>query len=264
MRARGPFTDEHLVLRHAAAYGLPVPRVLAARALYDPAMGASGEMLGMVMEDLDPAAGTPTLAQAAAAAVAVHAVPPLPGRPGLDSANLAALPGRALKRLAGLQAAGRWQVPTVNKRLQMLADVAVDLARDAERSPFGMCHSEFHSTSLHVDATGQRRVLDMARAFTGPGLLDLVSWQGTQHPPDGTALRALLDAYAAAGGSAAVLGDRAGLPATQWALGWRRVWIVAWYIEQAARWMPDPARDEHSVTVVARHLVEAADAFGMQ
>ncbi|MCO6003762.1 hypothetical protein NE236_02110 [Actinoallomurus purpureus] len=70
--ARGPFTDEHLVLPHAAAHGLPVPGLLASATVYDPRLGSGGDSLGMVLEDLGPAVLVPTLGQAAAA-IAVHA-----------------------------------------------------------------------------------------------------------------------------------------------------------------------------------------------
>ena len=45
-------------------------------------------------------------------------------------------------------------------------------------SAFPRCtrvHSEFHPTSLHIGRDG-RRLLDFARTFNGPGLLDLASW----------------------------------------------------------------------------------------
>jgi hypothetical protein len=261
--ARGPFTDEHLVLRHASAHRLSVPRLLASATAYDPRLGAGGDSLGMILEDLGPAARVPTLEQAAAAAVAVHSVPVLPGRPGLDSATLAALPERGLKRLTTLQAAGRWHDPALARHLRALAAIAYERCHDAEIPPWGMLHSEFHPTSLHMDASGRWRLLDMARACTGPGVLDLVSWQGTQTAaPDTAALYELLVAYVAAGGPATALSDHSGLPVTRWAIGWHRLWIIDWYLEQAVRWMPDPTLDENAVAVVDRHLTEAVDALG--
>ncbi|WP_345433318.1 hypothetical protein [Actinoallomurus vinaceus] len=257
--SRGPFTDEHLTLRHARAHGLPVPELLSAATTYDPQTG--DDILGMLLEDLGDPAREPTLAEAAAAAVAIQQVPALPGRPGLDSAALATLPSRALKRLATLQAAGRWHDPALARHLRALAAVAYDRCHDAEIPPWGMLHSEFHPTSLHVDGSGRWRLLDMARACTAPGVLDLVSWQGTQTAPDTAALYELLVAYVAAGGPATALSNRAGLPVTRWAIGWHRMWIVDWYLEQAARWIPTPALDENAVAVVVRHLAEAVDAL---
>lgn len=150
----------------------------------------SDDFMGMLMEDLGSAVREARLTDAATAAVAVHAVPPLLDRPVLNSITLAVLPGRALDQLAELQKAGRWRDDRITKLLQALADVAADRARDAEIAPYATAHSEFHPTSLLIDAGGRCRVLDMARSFTGPGLLDLVSWQGTITAPDLTALRA--------------------------------------------------------------------------
>jgi hypothetical protein len=41
--------------------------------------------------------------------------------------------------------------------------------------------------------------VDLARAFTGPGLLDLASWHGTIAPPDPQAAVRLITAYIKAG-----------------------------------------------------------------
>jgi hypothetical protein len=257
--AGGPFADESRVLRHAAHHGVAVPRVYDVVTIHGP--DGRNDTMGMLMEDLGPAAREARLTDAAVTAVAVHAVPPLLGRSVLNSATLAVLPGRALDQLAELKRAGRWRDARIAKLLQALADVAVERARDAEIPPYATAHSEFHPTSLLVDASDQCRVLDMARSFTGPGLLDLVSWQGTTMAPDLPALRELLHAYVVAGGAESVLADRAGLPADAWALGWHRIWAVQWYIEQALVWMPKTIEDAASVAVVVRHLTEATEAL---
>lgn len=258
--AVGPFTGEPRVLRHAARHGLPVPRVHDAVTLHSPGEDHA-DYMGLVMADLGSPLREAVLEDAPAAAVAVHAVPPMHGRPVLRSATLAALPGRALDQLAALQAAGRWRDDRIAERLLALIAVADDRARDAAIPPYGMCHSEFHPTSLLV-ASEQVWVLDMARAFTGPGLLDLASWQGTTAVPDLGALRELIAAYVAAGGAESALDDRAGLPAEAWALGWHRIEAVAWFIEQALLWMPAaPERDAAGVAAVVRHLDEAAAAL---
>lgn len=249
--AREPFLDEARVLTHAADHGLPVPRLLAATEMHG--------VLGMLLEDLGAPAREATLDEAATAAVAVHHLPLPPQRlPVLDSAALAELPSRAREHLTLLRAAGRWaDTDDIDTDLQRLARLAELRARDAELPPYGLVHSEFHPTSLHIDRHRQWRLLDFARTFVGPGLLDLVSWQGTTQQPDKAALRNLLHAYVNAGGTSSALTDRAGLDAAEWAIGWHRVWIIEWYLEQALRWMPDPAFDDHDATVVRRHLVEA-------
>ncbi|MGW3859213.1 phosphotransferase [Micromonospora arida] len=67
--------------------------------------------------------------------------------------------------------------------LQRLAATARHRADGAERPPFGLCHGEFHRTSLHVSRTGCRLV-DWAKAFCGPGLFDLATWFGTRTPTE--------------------------------------------------------------------------------
>lgn len=257
--ARGPFAGEPRVLRHAARHRLPVPRVFADAAMHE-SDGTCGCMV-MVMEDLGRPLHEVGLADAAAAAVEVHGVPPLGERPVLTSRALAELPALALRRLGNLQDEGRWLGGRIPALLKRLAVVAPSRARDAECPPYGLVHGEFHPSSLMVDRHGQRRVLDMARACTGPGLFDLVSWQGTTSAPDRNALRDLLAAYVAHGGIDEAFAERAGLPAVEWAIGWHRVWICQWYIEQALRWIPDRAQDTVAVAVVIQHLNEAITAL---
>jgi hypothetical protein len=246
---REPFTGEARVLQHVNRWGVPVPDVHASV--------VRDGVLGMLMDDLGVPLADPTRAEAAVAAWRVHATEPLEGLPIVDREALTALPGRVLGRLGELRASGRWTETTdLDEPLTALAEHADRLSDGAELAPFGLCHSEFHPTSLHIGVDGWR-LLDWARAFVGPGLLDLASWQGTQHPADPVALRRLIREYVQAGGPMEAHRPRAGLPAEEWALGWHRLWIIAWYLDQAAVWMPDPARDEVTSAVVRRHVGEA-------
>lgn len=129
-------------------------------------------------------------------------------------------------------------------------------AAGAELPPFGWVHSEFHPTSLHF-TTDRWYLLDFARAFTGPGLLDLASWHGTTAAPDPARLRGFIEAYVAAGGHRDALAERGGLAAESWALGWHRVWASEWFIDQALNWIANPEDDPLYIPVVHRHL-EAA------
>lgn len=258
--SRGPLTDEHLILRHVSAHGLPVPRLLAAATVYD--VQARADSLGMVLEDLGEPARQPTTKDAAAAAAAIHRIPKLPGRPGIDSATLAGLPARALRRLSVLQDNGRWRDPRITRQLETLARTANVRCHDAELPPFGTCNSDFRPGSVRIGGDGRWRVLDMARSSIGPGLLDLASWQGTTTAPDIDAFHELLAAYVRAGGAPTVFAARAGLSVAQWAIGWHRLRVITWYLEQAARWMPEPERDEITIPVVHRHLAEAIEMLG--
>lgn len=248
--AAAPFTDEARVLDHVAGLGLPVPRVLAAE--------EGDDTLAMLITDLGPSHREPTLGEAAAAAATVHTAPPLPQAPVLDAVALASLPYSCLASLAELASRGRFvDSADMHDGLRRLAAVGDQRARNAETAPFGLCHSEFHPTSVHIDANGRWRLLDWARAFTGPGLLDLASWHNTTDAPDPTLLRHLIEAYVAAGGPAAATADRGGLPAEQWSIGWHRMWIIDWYLTQATTWIANPASDHAYQRVIRRHLGEA-------
>ena len=247
--AREPFTGEADVLWNLLVQGVPVPEVFASV--------VRDGVLGMLMEDLGEPVRSATVEDAVTAALRVHAAKPVDGLPVVDRAVLAALPGRALDRLAELRAAGRWtDTGGLDDPLMALADHADRLSAGAELAPYGLCHSEFHPTSLHVGADGWR-LLDWARAFVGPGLLDLASWQGTQEAADPASLRRLIRDYVRAGGPVETERPRAGVLAEEWALGWHRLWITVWYLDQSVVWMPDPARDVFAASVVGRHVEEA-------
>jgi hypothetical protein len=252
--AREPFTREDEILRAAAEAGVPVPRVLGSA-------GRDG-LLVVVLEDLGDPQREATDGEAATAAARLHAVAPPSSLPVLDEEALAALPGKALIHLQHLRAAGRWTQGTddLTNHLHALARAGPKRAAGAGMAPFGWVHSEFHSSSLHVGERGWR-LLDFAHAFAGPGLLDLAAWQGLAkaNPPDPQRLRALIAAYIAAGGPSDAQARRGGLSPEQWALGWHRVWAVEWFLEQAHKWISDPARDPGSIKVVRRHLTSGAN-----
>jgi hypothetical protein len=123
-----------------------------------------------------------------------------------------------------------------------------------------MAHSEFHPTSIHIGEDGRLAVMDWARAYTGSGLLDLVSWQGTTEPIDVDKVSALIDAYLAAGGPEEAKAERGGLPAPIWAIGWDKLWVTEWFLQSHARW-GDPRDDEWMRPIVARHLGEAVECL---
>lgn len=243
------FSAEPAALAHAATHGFPVPRLLAKEILDDGSMA-------MLIEDLGEPTREAGVSDAAETAVAVHACPPRAGAVVLDSAGLMELPVRALHWLKRLQDEGRWlNADDLQIALEQIVDVAERRARHADIPPFGTCHSEFHPTSIHIGSHGTR-ILDWARSYTGPGLLDLVSWQGTVEPVDLRKISDLIDAYAAAGGPAQVTAKRGGLPAHVWAAGWDKLWITEWFMQQAARWQ-NPADDAVTQQAVHRHIREA-------
>lgn len=251
--ARHPLTAEGDILAHVARHGLPVPSLEAA-------VTTSDELV-MVLEDLGAPERDAGLADAATAAVAVHRTPPPVGIPVLDRDILAALPTVAIERLGQLHAANRWPEPDADiDTLARLAAIADTRVEGTDLPPFGLCHSEFHPTSVHINDAGWH-VLDLARAFAGPGLLDLASWQGTTEAPDLDTLDALIDAYVTAGGADTSHAKRGGLTAAQWAMGWHRLWAIDWFLDLQTTWIADPDLDDVYRDVIRRHLTEAVECL---
>ncbi|MFG1827517.1 phosphotransferase family protein [Microbispora bryophytorum] len=248
--AAEPFTGEDRALKLAGVHGVPVPELYAST--------ISGGILGMLMQDLGEPAQEASDDDGVKAAVVLHRVRPSEILPTtLDADELRALPLRALAHLDYLRQVRRWKSTLdIAEMLSVLDKVAPAHAQGAELAPFGLCHSEFHPSSLHVGRTGWR-LLDFARAFNGPGLLDLASWPGTQQPANVKRVRRLIEAYVAIGGPQEALAPRGGLSAEAWALGWHRVWIVEWSMDQTVRWINDPSSDPVYIKAVRRHLREA-------
>ena len=249
-----PFANEASTLQHVAPY-VPVPDLLESRTLSD------GRLV-MLLHDLGPHPDEdPPVAVGARIAVAVHQCPPKRSLPRLTRARLAALPADALASLTALQRNGRWsEASDIRESLDALANVARQRSRGAQTQPYGMCHSEFHPTSIHSGPEGLR-VLDWARAFVGPGLLDLASWQDTPKPLSTDAIAEMLDCYVEAGGTTSAMSKRDGLAPQVWAGGWHRLWICEWYLQQAIFWIPDPDNDAAVQKTVRRHLAEATECL---
>jgi hypothetical protein len=246
--ADAPFDIEHIALRLAAKNGVPVPTLLAARTIPG--------ILGMLLEDLGEPVRDADDRDGARAAVHVHQVTAAaPGMTRLDAVALANLPGRITSRLQYLG------LVDLVENAHVLDAAAASRAAGAELPPFGLCHSEFHPTSLHISAS-DRRLLDFARAFIGPGLLDLASWHGTLDDPQPERTLGLIESYVAAGGSRHALAMRGGLDAASWALGWHRVWVVDWFAEQIERGWAKKAEDSWT-TAIGRHLGEACTLLKM-
>ncbi|MEV0446161.1 aminoglycoside phosphotransferase family protein [Streptomyces spectabilis] len=247
--AKKPFDSEDQALRLAHTLGVPVPKVHAS-AVLDGWLGMLLEDLGSPIRDADDLDG-------AAAAVVLHRTRKAAALPVLDQEALRSLPGRALDHLGQLRKAERWQdTDDIEAALDRLTQAAEARSVGATLEPFGWVHSEFHPTSLHIGQRGWR-LLDFARAFTGPGLLDLASWHGTLDEPDPARVRVFLETYVAEGGTPDALAERGGLAAEKWALGWHRMWAVEWFMEQSIRWINDPATDPTYTKVVRRHLTDA-------
>lgn len=250
--ATRPFEREDEALRLAGTLGVPVPQVHASTVM--------DGWLGMLMEDLGSSIREADDGDGATAAVRLHGTAAARSLPVLDQEGLSTLPTRSLEHLALLRSARRWQdAGDVKEALNKIALAAQVRSGGATMAPFGWVHSEFHHTSLHIGEHGSWRLLDFARAFTGPGLLDLASWHGTVEPPNPERLGAFLEQYVAAGGTPDALARRGDLAAERWALGWHRMWAVEWFMEQSVRWVDDPATDPAYLKVVRRHIADVMD-----
>ncbi|WP_399935697.1 phosphotransferase family protein [Streptomyces kanamyceticus] len=246
--AKRPFDSEDQALRLAHTLGVPVPQVNASTVL--------DGWLGMLMEDLGPAVRDADDLDGTAAAVVLHGTRTAAALPVLDQVRLRSLPHRALEHLAQLRKAERWQdTDDIEDALDQIAQAAEARSAGTTVAPFGWVHSEFHPTSLHISQRGWR-LLDFARAFTGPGLLDLASWHGTLDTPQPVRLRVFLEQYVTAGGTPDAFTRRGGLSAENWALGWHRMWAIEWFMEQSVRWINDPATDPAYIKAVRRHLTD--------
>jgi Phosphotransferase enzyme family len=240
-----PLDNEDTALRYAESCGLPVPHLIASH--------KDGHRAAILMTDLGQPARTVTDAEGARLAAAIHHNPGSPELPLIDAAALAAMPGRIAERASR----HRLPVATIDTAAAIAAS-ADRLAAAASTPPFGLCHSEWHPTSVIIDAAGNPHVYDWARAFTGPGLIDLASWLGTTTAPDLPAVRAHITAYTDAGGHRTALQPRAGIPAEAWACGWHRLWAADWYLQQLDMgWIPDQYLDNQA-GAISRHVTEAA------
>jgi Phosphotransferase enzyme family len=241
--ADAPFDREHLVLRLAARRGLPVPHVQAAR--------AEAGVLAMLMDDLGRPVREANDYDGACAAARLHQVDGAGWLARVSTGWLATMPHRMGLRLNRLGLPGAVAGP-----VRTLEAAAASRAAGAELPPFGLCHSQYHPTSLHVGEQGWH-LLDFARAFNGPGLLDIASWSGTLNAPNRARTLGLIESYVEVGGHRQALAARGGLDAASWALGWHRVWVADWLTQQIERGWADRA-DDIWISAITRHLTEAA------
>ncbi|MEO3931011.1 phosphotransferase [Micromonosporaceae bacterium B7E4] len=159
----------------------------------------------------------------------LHRGGPAPGLPVLDRSTLAALPGRAFALVDELHHGDRLDNRALLCRaLSALVAVAARRACGADIPPFGVCHGELHPSAIHIGSRGVR-LLDLAMAHNGPGLLDLASWVGASQPPNTHAMGHLIGVYGALAGIPEACTDRGGLPGPVWAPGWQGMHAALWH-----------------------------------
>lgn len=240
-----PLDNEDTALRYAESCRLPVPHVIASH--------HAGHRAAILMTDLGQPARPVTDAEGAQLAATIHHAPGSPDLPQIGPEELAAMPGRITER------ASRHRLPVITiETAAVIALSAPRLAAPAKTPPYGLCHSEWHPTSVIIDADGNPHIYDWARAFTGPGLIDLASWLGTTTAPDLPAVRDHITAYVNAGGHPAALAPRAGIPAEAWACAWHRLWAADWYLQQIEMGWITSEHLPNQHEAINRHITEAA------
>ncbi len=248
--SREPLTDEGRILDALRKSDIPLPDLYFAH--------NEGDLLKMVMEDLGPMKRLPMIEEIASFAVLTHTTPPPSKIPVLDERTLQNFIPNSLKALETLSHAHRWHdIDRVRESMERVKEAAVELSRGVNTPPFGLCHSEFYPPkSLHV-GSHKTGLVDWARAFLGPGLLDLASVETTITSANPQSCRRIIEAYVRAGGAPEAAYPRVGLRAEIWALFWHRLWVVEWFISSCATWMDDTKQDEVYQQSVERFLNEA-------
>ena len=249
-RSKSPLVNEGRILSGLRGTEIPLADLYLVH--------LEGDVLTLLMEDAGPPKREPTPSDAAEMAVRIHATPPPAGLFVLHREALLAFPGKIRQGIDELASSGRWaRAHHMLLLLTGIDDAATSLVQGATVPPFGLCHSEFHPTSVPI-GTKRTVVIDWAQAYVGPGLLDLASWfQWGARPPTSEQCRSLIDAYVAAGGAAEALDHRDSLPPEDWALFWNRLWVVEWFVRSCTSWMIDKTQDLAWEGAVERHLREA-------
>jgi len=248
-RSASPLTDEARIIESISDSDISLANLYTAEECKG--------VLTMLMEDLGPSVRGPSLLEAASAAARTHAAPSPERLRVLDERGLQELPTSTLQALDELVCAGRWRdTERLREQLSYIEEVGRDLSRDAQIPPFGLCHSEFHPSSLHIGKF-KSALVDWARAFTGPGLIDIISYFGTLSVADPTTYRSFIDDYVNMGGAPTAGDDRAGYRAEEWGLFWHRIWVAEWFTTNCTSWMTDTRQDEIYQQAVERHVGEA-------
>jgi hypothetical protein len=216
-----------------------------------------GEFLTMVMEDLGPAKRVPTLEEAGEMAVLMTRTEPPDHLPTEGREFLEQLPQKIKAGIERLVSQGTWTNPDrIRRPVADIAKAAPGLSSSAEMPPFGLCHSSYHPTSLHIGAR-KTALLDWQRSYVGPLLPCLANWFSIPDAPDLKACRRLIKEYVSAGGDPEALDDRNNLRPEVWAFFWQRVGAAEWWITSQAKWQTSDTRDGGWQRAVERVIVDA-------
>ena len=216
-----------------------------------------GEFLTMLMEDLGPAKRESTIEEAGEMAVFMTKTTPPEHLPTEGREFLEHLPQKIMTGIERLVSQGTWTNPDrIFRPVADIAKAAAVLSESAAMRPFGLCHREFHPTSLHIGSK-KTALLDWQRAYAGPLLPCLANWFSIVDAPDLKACRRLIKEYVSAGGDVEALDDRNNLRPEVWAFFWQRVGAAEWWITSQAKWQTSDTRDGGWQRAVERAIVDA-------
>ena len=243
------FTDEARTIR--ALVGSPIP--MAELHVAD----LEGEFLTMLMEDLGPAKREPTIDDAGEMAVRMTQTKPPGHLPTEGQESLENLPQKIMTGIERLVSQGTWTNPDrIRRPVGDIAKAAPALSSSAEVRPFGLCHSSYDPSSLHI---GSRKtaLLDWQCTNVGPLLPCLANWFSIIDAPNMKACRRLIQEYVTAGGDPEAFDDRNNLRPEVWAFFWQRVAAAEWWITSQAKWQTSDTRDGGWQRAVERAIVDA-------
>ncbi|MET8149095.1 aminoglycoside phosphotransferase [Actinoplanes sp. NPDC005259] len=239
------FPAEANALTAAGRAGAPVPTLQATCTHADTAY--------LLMEDLGPAIRPADSSDTAYAAARLHRYGAHTSHGDLlNETGLSELPHRGTAALDRIARKHPGKLDAIRRLLRQIAERTPDRTAGAQLPPFGLCHGELHPSAVHVTAS-RVMLLDLAVAYTGPGLLDLAAHFGSNTQPQPAAMRHLIHQYVQAGGPTSATANRGGLTAEVWALGWHRVHSAIWHLENH--------RSASDLTSAQHQLVNALHYF---
>ncbi len=245
-RSQSPMKDDGRVQKTLRGSGVPLTELHL--------IWSNCDIVTIAMEDLGPSHHDATLEEGAKVAVRDHAANPLVGLPVLGGDAICQIQCDIESGIKTLVSHGRWlDLDRIQPTITGLVERASELSRNADASPFGLCHNGFNPTSLHI-GTRKTALVDRGRPFIGSGSMDQADWFWTTEKPDLAALREIIGAYVAAPESK--LG-RASMEPERWAYTWHRLWIVKWFVTRQSTWQADRSQDGDWQRVIERHPVEA-------
>ena len=216
-----------------------------------------GESLTMLMEDLGPIKIQPTIEDAGEMAARMTQTTPPDHLPTEGRESLERLPQNIRIGIEQLVSLGTWENPDrIRRPVEDIVKSASELGSGTEIRPFGLCHREYHPTSLHI-GTKKTALVDWQRTYVGPLLPCLANWFPIADAPNLEACRQLIKAYVSKGGDPEAQEKRGYLRPESWAFFWQRVGAAEWWINSQIKRQTSDTQDGSWQRAVERVIVDA-------